>query len=430
MISTDLSDHPADGEVASWDSTHAVADAWRHSSGRTGDVTALLLRLKRWMPTLGITRVADATGLDRIGIPVAMASRPNSKSLSVSMGKGLTIEDAKLSAIMESVESWHAENILLPLRLATPSQMVSVGKLVDLSSLPLATSAILTDWTRLLWVEGEDLKNQRRSWLPFAFANLDLTIPLPEGSALFPPSSTGLGAGFTRGQAIAHGLAEVIEADALSFWGFRTPSEQDARRIDPDQVADPVCRHLLHRIHEAGLLVGLWDIADKILIPTFLCRIMDAEVWGTSPFSWVDGSASHVNPAVALAGAILEAAQGRVTQIAGARDDNYRSYYGTFPEDILEAQRQRLRTRPGTALRSLAERLGDASPRCLPVDRAQAVAMMVDRLDQAGLSQVLAVDLTQQLIGIPVVKIVVPGAEDGYEAAHYQAGPRLSAAMA
>ena len=37
----------------------------------------------------GITRLADVTGLDRIGIPVWMAVRPNSKTLAVSQGKGL-----------------------------------------------------------------------------------------------------------------------------------------------------------------------------------------------------------------------------------------------------------------------------------------------------------------------------------------------------
>ncbi len=32
---------------------------------------------------LGITRVANVTGLDRVGIPVALAVRPNARSLSV-----------------------------------------------------------------------------------------------------------------------------------------------------------------------------------------------------------------------------------------------------------------------------------------------------------------------------------------------------------
>ena len=58
----------------------------------------------------GITRVGDLTGLDTIGIPVWFASRPNSRGLSVSQGKGLDETQARLSAIMEAVEGAVAEN--------------------------------------------------------------------------------------------------------------------------------------------------------------------------------------------------------------------------------------------------------------------------------------------------------------------------------
>src|SRR4051812_26986037 len=47
---------------------------------------------------LGITRLADLTWLDDIGIPVYQAVRPNSYTLSVAQGKGLTPLLAKVSA--------------------------------------------------------------------------------------------------------------------------------------------------------------------------------------------------------------------------------------------------------------------------------------------------------------------------------------------
>ncbi len=47
-------------------------------------------RVRRLMPVMGITRIANVTGLDCIGIPVVMVCRPNSRSLSVSQGKGWT----------------------------------------------------------------------------------------------------------------------------------------------------------------------------------------------------------------------------------------------------------------------------------------------------------------------------------------------------
>src|SRR5690348_13948976 len=42
------------------------------------------------MPAMGITRIANITGLDRIGLPVVLVTRPNSRSLAVSQGKGLS----------------------------------------------------------------------------------------------------------------------------------------------------------------------------------------------------------------------------------------------------------------------------------------------------------------------------------------------------
>src|SRR6478609_1704254 len=62
----------------------------------------------------GITRVANVTGLDRIGLPVVLVTRPNSRSVAVSQGKGTSLEAAKVSALMEGIELWHAENLVRP----------------------------------------------------------------------------------------------------------------------------------------------------------------------------------------------------------------------------------------------------------------------------------------------------------------------------
>lgn len=46
----------------------------------------------RHQQAMGITRLANVTGLDVIGIPVYMAVRPSSRSIAVSQGKGLDRE--------------------------------------------------------------------------------------------------------------------------------------------------------------------------------------------------------------------------------------------------------------------------------------------------------------------------------------------------
>src|SRR5690348_7480237 len=59
----------------------------------------------------GITRIAELTGLDDLGIPVFAAIRPLGRSLSTQQGKGLTAEAARVSALMESLETFTAEQV-------------------------------------------------------------------------------------------------------------------------------------------------------------------------------------------------------------------------------------------------------------------------------------------------------------------------------
>ena len=109
------------------------------------------------MAPLGITRLADVTGLDDIGIPVVQAIRPNARSLSVSQGKGLDHDAATASALGESIELWHAEHIDAELRLGTWREMRSRRRVVDVESLPRQPGAMLHPDLAMLWIEGTDL---------------------------------------------------------------------------------------------------------------------------------------------------------------------------------------------------------------------------------------------------------------------------------
>ncbi len=59
----------------------------------------------------GVTRVAEITHLDRVGVPVYTAIRPSAAEGAVSIyaGKGATKAQAKASAMMESFERYSAE---------------------------------------------------------------------------------------------------------------------------------------------------------------------------------------------------------------------------------------------------------------------------------------------------------------------------------
>jgi ribosomal protein S12 methylthiotransferase accessory factor len=65
---------------------------------------------------LGVTRVANIAGLDRIGVPAYSAIVPKSDDgISVYNGKGLRPVDAKVGALMEAIERQTALRSRLPL---------------------------------------------------------------------------------------------------------------------------------------------------------------------------------------------------------------------------------------------------------------------------------------------------------------------------
>ena len=84
----------------------------RATRALTADET--IARVLAHKDVLGITRVANLTGLDRTGIPVVMVCRPNARSSAVFNGKGIDIAAAKASALMEAAETWHAEHVRAP----------------------------------------------------------------------------------------------------------------------------------------------------------------------------------------------------------------------------------------------------------------------------------------------------------------------------
>src|ERR1051325_3548984 len=112
-----------------------VPKAFRRGTHRASSPAETLARVRPQMARMGITRLGVITGLDRIGIPVAIAVRPNSRSVSVSQGKGLDRAQAMASALMEASEVFHAEEIG-PERVARYRELAAREAVVDPAALP------------------------------------------------------------------------------------------------------------------------------------------------------------------------------------------------------------------------------------------------------------------------------------------------------
>lgn len=378
-------------------------------------------RVRHFMPVMGITRIANVTGLDTIGIPVVMVSRPNSRSISVSQGKGLDVDAAKASGLMESIESYHAEHISLPLKLGSCEELGYSHDLIDVARMPRHADSRFTPFTSLLWVEGHDLMADRDVWVPYETVHLNYTLPLPSGHGCFIASSNGLASGNHRLEAISHGICEVIERDAVTLWHMLDAESQDRTRIDLATVDNGACRELLERYEAADVVVAVWNATSDIGVPTFICRIIQNVAPPSNGFRPASGMGCHPSRDVALARALTEAAQSRLTFISGARDDLWRAEYDEFLNPKTHASwLARMQTSgAGCDVREIDSHHGET----LDDD----VAWELDRLGAVGIEEVVAVDLTKRDFGIPVVRVIIPGLEGIDGSPKYVPGARARA---
>jgi ribosomal protein S12 methylthiotransferase accessory factor len=358
----------------------------------------------------GITRVANVTGLDRLGLPVYLAVRPNARALSVSQGKGLDAASAKVSAIMESLEAYHAEFHQRACRVGTradllDSRAVRAESVVDPLRLPRNRASEDLAHRALVWTTGEDIATGRQVWVPLEMVNLDFTLPHAlEGRDLFR-SSNGLASGNSVAEAVLHGLIEVVERDATGLMDLRAPEDWARARLDLTTVSDPDARLVLDRFERADIAVSVWDVTTDIDVPAFTAAIFDRTTQEPlKPWPPALGSGAHPHSGVALCRALTEAAQSRLTAIAGSRDDIGRRDYAEHQSaDVIEHHRA-LAREPGVrdfrAVRSCA------------TDTIQGdLRAIVRRLAMRGLDQVVAIDLSRGDLPVHVARVIVPGLE-------------------
>jgi ribosomal protein S12 methylthiotransferase accessory factor len=368
------------------------------------------------MARMGITRLGNITGLDRIGIPVAIAVRPNSRSVSVSQGKGLDLPQAMASALMEASEGFHAEEIGA-CRQAAYSALAATETVVDPDSLcsagrPFEAGAAIS------WIEGYDLLQRQSCWVPAEIVHTDYT---GEPDGYFLAGSNGLASGNHPIEAINAALYELIERDAVALWVAKPIRSRSGCLLDLASVGDPDCRSLIAKYKAAGILVRVWNVTADIGIAAFLCDIRDASPGDPRQLRRHHGSGCHPDRAIALSRALTEAAQTRLTYIAGLRDDLSPAEYEEAPgSEIGDALLDALAA--DTVPMSF-----DNVPSFAADDLAADLRWAFDRLRTAGMARAIAVDLTRPEFEIPVVRLVVPGLEWDPHHPNYRAGPRARA---
>jgi YcaO-like protein with predicted kinase domain len=397
-----------------------------HTSGthRVSSLDETRARIWPLLRPLGITRVADITGRDCIGLPVVAVYRPNARSLSVAQGKGLTLAAAEISGVMESLEFFHAENISTPVLLGSYNQLRFTYPLLEPATLPKSAVGRYHPELKLPWARGIDLMGERECYVPLELVHMDLTLPLPPGAGCFPVTSNGLASGNHLWEAVSHAISELVERDAATLFSLLSAEERTQRELSLDSVDDSDCEALLQQFRRAGISVKVFDMTSDVDIAVFRAVIFDAELRAERPLAPSTGTGCHPARGIALARALTEAAQSRLTIIAGSRDDLPSERYGQA-RDMERLRRQRAELVEGAPTRAFS-----AAPDHRSHDVGEDVAWQKQRLREAGLEQVAVVDLSKAELGIPVVRVVIPGLEPSRDVPGWRPGPRARRLLA
>jgi ribosomal protein S12 methylthiotransferase accessory factor len=389
------------------------------ASHRICDPHETVARILPRLDQLGITRVANVTGLDWIGIPVIMVTRPNSRSVSVSQGKGLTLDAARASGLMEAVELYHAENITKPLVLASWEELSKRVRTICPYDLPIARTATFEPSARMLWIEGFDLLAGTPCWVPLTLVTTDATGTDLPGGEVFCSTSNGLASGNHILEAVCHALCELVERDATTLWFLSDAEVQRIRRLDLSSIHDAATTVVLHQFAAADMEPMIWDVTSNIGVPVFLCLLCEK---GNRPERAIFGSMGmgcHPAREVALLRALTEAAQARLTLISGVRDDVFRTQYENGDDKARTMERYRA-LRPDAEQWRRFEDIGSFNSATVNED----VDWLLGCLHLAGIRHAVVVDLTEDDFRIPVVRMIVPGLEAPASAANFTPGKR------
>ncbi len=398
-------------------------------SERTVPIEETLSRARVVAAAKGVTRLADITGLDRIGIPVFSAVVPKSDdTISVYNGKGWSSLDARTGALMESIERQTALDTNIDAITGTYAHLrQNAVPAIDPEQF---NHRLCDDYDRhraYKWVRGYDLIAREEVLIPASMGGFSPRFA-GTGSPFVTYSSNGLASGNCIEEAVCHALCELVERDAWTLAELRghwipcarreafpemfidsaAPDDCNAyARVDLDRAPWPI-DELVHKFERAGLRPVVRDITSDFGIACAIASVADDLIPGYPQAH--SGLGAHLNARIAIVRALTELAQSRAVDIQAMREDILPAD-AVAPEDQRYTQRLKRVDDTRWMLRNhgAQKHFGDVAS-IEQEDVADDIALILSRLEKNGIQRAIVVDLTEAA-GIPVVRVAVPGLE-------------------
>ena len=353
----------------------------------------------------GITRIADITDLDRIGIPIYTAIRPTAEDGAVSIygGKGITKNHAKASAMMEGFERYSAERQDSDeVVTASLNEISDFGKYVDPASLNLPKEIEKKDMSdvSLEWSVSKDIISGETYYIP-TNAIYHPYLHDRNVESLFKSNTNGLASGNVLEEAILHGMLEVIERDA---WSIFELTHKNYAQIDLDTIESEIVNDMIEQFESEGIKIKLMDFTADIKIPTIAASADDTVTKDAGLLTL--GMGTHLDPEVAILRALTEVAQSRATQINGAREDTVRADFAR------EAGYERMKRINKYYFRDEEEKidLSDIENKSTS-SITKDIEIVKNELMTNDIDKILYVDLTRPELDVSVVRVIIPEME-------------------
>lgn len=376
-----------------------------------------------------VSHLRDDSSVDPVAAPLCSSGRNASRiddsieSLrgrfrSGSGGKGKTAQQAKAGALAEAIERYsgvfdgseprfratleslgaaaiHPNDCMLysdaqyarHTTSATASRSYRVPEIFD--------PAAEVEWSAL-W----SLTHDRVRHLPTAYCYYDYGAPFCWAD------SNGCAAGNSLEEAILQGFLEVVERDCVAVWWYNRLTRP---AVDLDSFDEPYLAEV--RRYYRSLHRDLWvlDLTSDFGIPAF------AAVSRRTDMAADDitlGFGCHLDPRLGILRAVTEANQFLPVVIGRKNED---SPFDTTSDEILDWLKQAtLEAHPYLVPSAAPQRRSSDYKRVEHADLKDDVETCVRLAAERGL-ETLVLDQTRPDIGLPVVRVVVPGMRHFWE---------------
>lgn len=262
---------------------------------------------------------------------------------------------------------------------------------LDTIPLPFDEEAEL-EWSPLWsFTRGE------QRFLPTSY--LYYSYPSPEERFYCLPDSNGCASGATMEEAMLQGFLELVERDSVAVWWY---NRLQRPAVDLDSFDDPFIRAMQRYYASVGRSLWVLDLTSDLGIPAFIA--VSHRLDGSPAADIIFAPAAHLEARLGVVRAITELNQ----MMPGVARTEHGDYAYDDPEAVTWWKTATLATEPYLLPSDARPIARGEYPTLHSDDVGEDVRFCRSLVERRGM-EMLVLDQTRPDIGMPVVKVVVPG---------------------